>query len=330
MNPNNNRLRLFNPDATDDLWCALEPAIDDTPVGEQVADAPASTETALPPPITTALPLDGLRPSAELELVLNAWHAATERLQKTHEVLCGEVRRLTAELEIKNRELARKNRLADLGQMASHVAHEVRNGLSPITLYLSWLRRRLHDDMDGLRILDKLQAGCLEVQTTVSDMLSFAADREPNWRRFSLPELVEELNGTLAPQYAAHRIEVRVDVPPLWIWADRDLLRRALINLLLNAVDVLPQGGGIWITSCDRPDGIEIEVADNGPGLTESATHQLFEPFYTTKSEGSGLGLAIVQRVVEAHGGEAFAKNCPEGGAAFTLRIPHRAMEAAA
>src|SRR6187200_2150836 len=69
----------------------------------------------------------------DLEVVLTAWHSATERLQKTHEILCGEVRRLTGELAAKNRELARKNRLADLGQMASHVAHEVRNGLSPVT-----------------------------------------------------------------------------------------------------------------------------------------------------------------------------------------------------
>ncbi len=80
---------------------------------------------------------------AELQAVLAAWHSATDRLQQTHEALRREVRRLTDELEIKNRELARKNRLADLGQMASHVAHEVRNSLVPLTLYLSLLRRHL-------------------------------------------------------------------------------------------------------------------------------------------------------------------------------------------
>ncbi len=75
--------------------------------------------------------------------MLEAWHEATDRLQQTHEVLQREVRRLSDELEVKNRELARKNRLADLGQMASHVAHEVRNSLVPFTLYLSLLRRNL-------------------------------------------------------------------------------------------------------------------------------------------------------------------------------------------
>ena len=89
--------------------------------------------------------------SASLETVLGAWHAATLRLEQTHQALRGEVRRLTDELEAKNRELARKNRLADLGQMASHVAHEVRNNLVPVTLYLGLLRRHVAGDVVHVR-----------------------------------------------------------------------------------------------------------------------------------------------------------------------------------
>ena len=93
--------------------------------------------------------------NVDLETVLAAWHTATLRLERTHETLCGEVARLNNELEIKNRELARKNRLADLGQMASHVAHEVRNNLVPVSLYMSLLRRRLSEDSGSLDILAK-------------------------------------------------------------------------------------------------------------------------------------------------------------------------------
>ena len=85
----------------------------------------------------------GPQAASDLEQVLDAWQLATARLEQTHEALRGEVRRLTDELEIKNRELARKNRLADLGQISSHVAHEVRNSLVPVTLYMSLLRRRM-------------------------------------------------------------------------------------------------------------------------------------------------------------------------------------------
>jgi two-component system sensor histidine kinase HydH len=142
--------------------------------------------------------------------------------------------------------------------------------------------------------------------------------------------LIDELKETLAPQFAAHGIQVRADVPAVSVWADRDMLRRALVNLLLNAVDVLPDGGGIWITACLTRSGLEIEVADSGPGLSDEALARACEPFFTTKSEGAGLGLAIVQRVAEAHDGDVLIQNCPEGGAAFTIRIPFEAMEAAA
>src|SRR5271156_6001446 len=92
--------------------------------------------------------------SADLETVLAAWHGATIRLEQTHETLRNEVHRLSNELEVKNRELARKNRLADLGQMASHIAHEVRNSLVPVTLYLSLLRRRLTADNSSRELVD--------------------------------------------------------------------------------------------------------------------------------------------------------------------------------
>src|SRR5262249_56206879 len=109
----------------------------------------------------------------DLETVLNAWHTATLRLERTHETLFAEVARLNNELEIKNRELARKNRLADLGQMASHVAHEVRNNLVPVSLYVSLLRRRLSTDSDSLDILSKFEPRFTALQLTLSDLLTF-------------------------------------------------------------------------------------------------------------------------------------------------------------
>src|SRR3954453_16665660 len=113
--------------------------------------------------------------SADLETVLVAWQQATTRLEQTHEALGAEVRRLTEELEHKNRELARKNRLADLGQMASHVAHEVRNNLVPMKLYLSLLRRRIDCDTASASVLDKVMAGFTALEATVGDLLHFSS-----------------------------------------------------------------------------------------------------------------------------------------------------------
>jgi signal transduction histidine kinase len=92
----------------------------------------------------------------------------------------------------------------------------------------------------------------------------------------------------------------------------------------------MPDGGRLFVTTYQGPEGLELEVADSGPGLSEQAQRRAFEPFFTTKSNGTGLGLAIVDRIAEVHGGDVAAANCPDGGAAFTIRIPSRRWEAAA
>jgi signal transduction histidine kinase len=278
--------------------------------------------------LTDPISLDA---SADLETVLAAWHGATIRLEQTHEALRGEVQRLTHELEIKNRELARQSRLADIGQMASHVAHEVRNSLVPVTLYLSLLRRRLSDDDGNREIVEKIAAGFTNLEATVNDLLQFTADRDPCWQRFEIRVLVEEVLASLAPQLAAQSIETIIDIPDRQtLTADRDMLRRAVLNLSLNALDAMPEGGRLFITTYFGPEGLELEIADTGSGLSEQAQRRAFEPFFTTKSNGTGLGLAIVDRIAEVHGGDVAAANCPEGGAAFTIRIPPRRWEAAA
>jgi len=266
-----------------------------------------------------------LRPADDIDLqtILAAWNEATDRLQQTHEALRAEVRRLSDELEAKNRELARKNRLADLGQMASHVAHEVRNSLVPMKLYLSLLRRRLDGDRGSLDVLDKVTAGFTGLEATVGDLLHFSSQRDPHRETVPLLPLLVEVVQSLSPQLDAQEIAARIDCPrTLDARLDPEMLRRALLNLMLNALDVLPAGGELLLTVCRTPAGLEIEVADSGPGIPAPLLPRLFEPFFTTKGGGTGLGLAIVERIAAAHGGWATALNCPEGGAAFTLIIP--------
>ncbi len=285
------------------------------------------TLTRPPRPLTNTQPVG----EPDLQAVLDAWHVATDRLQQTHETLQREVRRLTDELEIKNRELARKNRLADLGQMASHVAHEVRNSLVPLTLYLSLLRRHLEGADSTSAILDKIAAGFTALETIVNDLLQFTANRPPSCQTFRLEPLVQEVCDALAPQFTAQGITADLDIPTqLSVSADRDMLRRAMLNLLLNALDAMPHGGELAVIGTHGRHGVELEIADSGPGFVTDDQPRLFEPFFTTKSGGTGLGLAIVERIATAHGGDVSADNCPQGGAAFTIRLPFRRMEAAA
>lgn len=272
-----------------------------------------------------------LQEDVDLAALLNAWQTATDRLQQTHESLREEVMRLTDELESKNRELARKNRLADLGQMAAHVAHEVRNSLVPMKLYLSLLRRRLDDDSHSVDVVEKVFGSLTALEATVGDLLTFTADREPHCRTIDVHALIGEIIEGLKPQCAAQNIRCRLELAEhAGLVADRDMLRRAVLNLVLNSIDAMPGGGELVITSWQGTRGFELEIADSGAGLPEGVQERLFEPFFTTKREGTGLGLAIVQRIVEAHGGNVQASNCPEGGAAFTLCFPSQAQSTTA
>ena len=284
----------------------------------------------VPDIVPDMVPAASLDAGADLQTILAAWHTATLRLEQTHEALRDEVQQLTAELEVKNRELARKNRLANLGQMASHVAHEVRNNLVPVTLYLSMLRRRVSGDGESLEMLEKVSAGFRAMDVMVNDLLHFTSDRDPQWVRFPLRGLVANVQSALAPQLAAQKIRFELKVSPRHtLRADRDMLRRAVLNLVLNALDVMPGGGTLTVGSSAAADGTELHVADSGPGLPGDVLPRVFEPFFTTKPGGTGLGLAIVARIAEAHGGTVTACNGPRGGAVFTLSFPSQKTVAA-
>jgi len=273
-------------------------------------------------PIPSVNSTDG-NSQIEMQELLSCWDKATARLQETHESLRTEVTRLTDELEVKNRELARKNRLADLGLVASHIAHEVRNGLMPLTLYSGLLKRNLESDPSSMTILGKLESGLKVLNTTVDDLLHFTADRKPERATTSTSTLIREVCEDIAPQLSAQQVEVRLDLAGEdQLSADANMLKRAFLNLVLNALDVMPSGGILTITSHVNFGHLEIEFADTGCGLSSEQLTRVFDPFYSTKSTGTGLGLAIVQRVVEVHGGQVAAMNCPDFGAAFTLIFP--------
>jgi signal transduction histidine kinase len=185
------------------------------------------------------------------------------------------------------------------------------------------LRRRIDEDRGSVSVLDKVTAGFTALEATVSDLLHFSSQRDARRKRINVGELLAEVLQSLEPQLQAQEICAHLDCPAdLCGLADADMVRRAVLNLLLNALDALPAGGDLVLTACGTAAGLEIEVADSGPGVPGPLLERLFEPFFTTKGGGTGLGLAIVERIAAAHGGRATVANCAEGGAAFTLVLP--------
>jgi signal transduction histidine kinase len=208
-----------------------------------------------------------------------------------------------------------------MNQISAHLDRAVRQNLGSLSLYLSLLRRRLSEDAGSGEILTKVEDGFTSLETMIGDWLNYTTDREPSWRTFSLRWVVDDVLASvdLPPQGITARVDIDAN---LLISADQAMLRRAVMNLVLNACDAMPNGGELVITGCDGANGVELEIADSGVGLSEAAKKQAFEPFFSTKQDNAGLGLAIVERIARAHGGRVRCANCPEGGAAFTLSLP--------
>ena len=258
----------------------------------------------------------------ELGAIIAAYNDVTERLKRSHERLVTEVCLLRDQLDEKNRELARRERLAALGEMAAGVAHEIRNPLSGISLYASMLSRDLNDRPDCRRLAERISGGVKALDGIVGDILAFAGPSQAETRAVRVDRAVE---GALELAEARRRdMDADVHVSPglggRTVMADENQLERALLNVLLNAIDAAGEGGRVWIALHDAGPGMRgIEIADDGPGVDPSCTERIFNPFFTTKETGTGLGLAIVHRIVEAHGGRVEIASRPGGGAVFRL-----------
>jgi PAS domain S-box-containing protein len=234
-----------------------------------------------------------------------------------------------AVLEATRAEMVKRERLAALGELSAIVAHEVRNPLGVIFNAVSSLRRLVPQQGDPELLLDIVAEESDRLNRIVSDLLDFARPRALSLQLEDLDRLLREsLDAALADPALSGRVQIDAQLPsslpPLPM--DRHLLRQALVNVLVNAMQAMPQGGTVRLrVHAERdtqPAFVRIEVADEGSGIPPELLPRVFEPFFTTKARGTGLGLAVVKRIVEDHQGEVRVRSEPGGGTTFTFRLP--------
>lgn len=244
--------------------------------------------------------------------------------------LQAESRAHLAELRETQERLVERERLAALGEVAAVVAHEVRNPLAVIFNAVGSLRRHAGPAPEAARLLDMVREEADRLNQIVSDLLDFARPVALQRCPTALGPIAEgAVEAALARAQAAQHagaVAVTVDAPPELplAFVDARHVRQALLNLCLNALEAMPDGGALTVTLRDVPERgrVAVEVRDTGPGVPEAARARLFQPFFTTRSMGTGLGLAVVKRVVEAHDGEVIVRDAPGGGASFTIELP--------
>ncbi len=220
-------------------------------------------------------------------------------------------------LELRDREA-----LATLGEMATVVAHEVKNPLAGMRGALQVLAMRMPEGAREREIADKITARVDSLHRSLDDLLEFA--RPPRLTR-SLTDLGTVVDDTVrlaASDPAWHDTSVQVDVEPVELLVDADRVSEALLNVVLNATQAAGPDGHIEIEGRTQGEWYCLHVRDDGPGLPEEARSRAFEPFFTTKTRGTGLGLAIVKRTIEAHGGTIELDSPDAGGTDLHVHLP--------
>ncbi len=239
--------------------------------------------------------------------------------------LIEDLKKSYGELARAQEQLVQRERMAALGELAAVVAHEVRNPLGAIFNSVSYIRRLIGAASPGLPLLEIVAEEADRINRIVDDLLHFARPPSPSPTPVPLGRLLEEaVRSALvdAPGQVEVQWALEAEVPVL---VDERLIRQAFVNLALNSVQAMSQGGTLRV-GVRRPTGprheVQVEFSDTGPGIPAELRARIFEPFFTTKAKGTGLGLAIVKRIVESHAGRVVLESEPGQGTTFRLFLP--------
>jgi signal transduction histidine kinase len=262
-----------------------------------------------------------------LAQMLERFNETSEKLEVRHSALMQEVEELREQLERKEEEIKRSERLAMLGETAAALAHEVRNPLGAITLFISMLKGDIDDRPQAVELVEQIEKSIASLDHVVSNVLHFAKSNKLQRGPVNVHSVLKEVHSHFSSLYGpGATIELSLAGNPFMV-ADDQALRQCLYNLITNALQVTAYRGSLKIKAGESATGDEITIAvqDDGPGVPQEMMARVFEPFASGRSGGTGLGLSIVKRIVEAHGGSIRVRNTP--GAEFTISLPRRAAQ---
>lgn len=238
--------------------------------------------------------------------------------------LYGELREHVRIFEQSQQALFQSEKMAALGRLMASVAHEVNNPLQSVQNCL-YLARQKEIPVDQREVyLDRAQKEIERLNLTVKKMLGFyrpgLRERETVNVTELLTRVIDLLDHRLRQQNISLHYIPSLALPEITVVGDQ--IQQIFINLVLNAVDAMPEGGDIWIETLHKDEMVEISFEDTGPGVPEELRNRIFEPFYSTKEKGVGLGLALTYGILQAHGGSIEYSPGEQGGAGFRVRIP--------
>lgn len=253
-------------------------------------------------------------------------------LAREFDAMAKALKEREAQLQQKQQELIRAERLAAIGKVSAQVAHEIRNPLSSIGLNVEMLQDQLGanhfatpaEAKEATELLGSVMREVDRLTEITEDYLRLARLPTPAKRPEDLKKLLEEVLGFAHEELERSGVKVVVELPEggLPISADEGQLRQVFLNLFRNAREAMATGGTLTVKAGSVGSLLDVRVSDTGSGIAPEAREKLFEPFFTTKPGGTGLGLSLSRQIVEAHGGRIDVDSAPSRGTTFHLEFP--------
>jgi len=232
-------------------------------------------------------------------------------------------KRASERLRLKE-QLSRAKHLSSLGEMVAGISHEIRNPLGIIRSSSELLKKKMAGYDRSNSIPDIIIEESSRLNNIITDFLNFAKPKNPNLISCRIEDIIEKNIAFLASQIKeqGYTIDKHYDNNLPEITADSDMLYQAFLNILINAMQAMPKGGGINVKISSSDNTVKMFFEDQGEGIAEDILEKIWDPFFTTKAKGTGLGLGIVKNIIESHGGRVQISNRSVSGARMIVEIP--------
>jgi len=236
----------------------------------------------------------------------------------------AELRKVNEHLRLAHERMINQERLAAAGQFATGMAHEIKNPLSAIKTFAEYLPEKYQDHQFREKFSRIVQSEIDRINTIVRELLEFAKPAPPQLQPVHLSQVLDETLTLFSNRILKQGVELHraFHENGLTIQADPKQLKQVMLNLLLNSLEAMENGGRLDIETAERGDYLVLKVTDNGCGISDEHQRRLFDPFFTTKERGMGLGLAVVKGIIERHGGKIFLSSRLGQGTTVELYLP--------
>ncbi len=246
-----------------------------------------------------------------------------EELKSFSRQLEERVKVATEDLKRTQDKLIQSEKLAALGKLTAGIAHEIRNPLTSIKVLIHSLAKKITDTETKEKDIEVIEDEIERVNQIINRFLDFARPKEPEFSPVDINQTLEETINLVSGKAKEQNVLLKRELFSLpHIQADGEQIKQVFLNLFLNAVQAMPEGGKLRIKTDRKGQWVRIEIQDEGTGIPERIRDKLFEPFFTTKEEGIGLGLSIVKRIVDDHKGSIKVRNSHPKGTIFTINLP--------